>query len=147
YDGRADRQKTGITLAKSGYRPLDDCLRPMSRGSLNVLAVARRQPQFLQRQGFGHGNDSHHAVGGPWPLRHRLHGDITAFHRLLLSRFSLLFLRHDFTSAARLRIRRIRWSRPIMPSSRPSSITGTWATFFSSINLIASSSSVSGETE
>src|SRR5262249_31825490 len=43
YDCRADRQNPGITLAKSGYRPLGDCLRPMSRRSLKVLAVARRQ--------------------------------------------------------------------------------------------------------
>src|SRR5262245_18620567 len=43
YDRRADRQNPNVAVAKSGYSPLGDCLRPMSRRALNILAVARRQ--------------------------------------------------------------------------------------------------------
>src|SRR5215813_3032986 len=79
YDGRTDRQNPDVAVAKPGYRALDDRLSPMPRRSLNVFAVARRQRQYLQRQGLSHGNDSHHAVRGPEPLRHFLNSDVAAF--------------------------------------------------------------------
>src|SRR6266540_1353043 len=65
YDGRADRQKPKVAVAKPGYRPLDNCLSPMPRRSLDVFAIARRQRQYLQRQDFSHGNDSQRAVRRP----------------------------------------------------------------------------------
>src|SRR5262249_3526871 len=49
YDGRTDRQKPGVAIAKPGYSALDDCLSPMPRRSFNVFAVARRQRQYFQR--------------------------------------------------------------------------------------------------
>src|SRR5262245_17927805 len=79
YDRRADRQNPNVAVAKPCYRALDNCLRPPSRRSLNVFAVARRQRQYLQRQGLSHGNDSRRAVRGPGSLRHFLNSDVAAF--------------------------------------------------------------------
>src|SRR6266511_901104 len=79
YDSRDDRQKPGVAIAEPGFRALDNCLSAMQRRYLNIFAVAWRQLQFLQRQGFSHGNNSHLAVRGPRPLRHFLNSDIAAF--------------------------------------------------------------------